>query len=192
MSEWQPRPPEAREVRACLRRDRERLLAWRAEQALGGAGLAFDPSYQAVWLHRWSGFLFARGRRLPARLLWQINLFLTGADISPLSRFGAGLLLRCPLGVVLVGRAGADLTVGAQAVIGGGLSRRDIGAGPGLPVLGDGVELEVGAIVLGPVRIGSGARIGPRCVVAADLPAGAAVEPEPVTLEPLREARTGT
>jgi serine O-acetyltransferase len=184
--------PDAATVRACLRRDRERLLRWRERQGLDAGWLVFDPSYQAVWLHRWSAFMFSRGRRLTARFLWHLNVFLTGADISPLSRFGAGLLICYPSTVVLFCTAGEELTVGAQAVTGGGLSGRDIGAGPGLPVLGDDVDLGVGAMVLGPVRIGSRARIGARCTVVDDLPNAACVPPAAVAFQPMHIGSKGT
>lgn len=41
------------------------------------------------------------------------------------------------------------------------------------PILEDGVELGAGAVVLGKVRIGAGARIGANAVVMIDIPAGA-------------------
>ncbi len=56
--------------------------------------------------------------------------------------------------------------------------------GPGAPpVLGSGVELGAGAIVLGNVHLGDGARIGPNVVITRDVPAGAAVfAPRPRTI----------
>lgn len=55
----------------------------------------------------------------------------------------------------------------------------DIGGGPGLPVLGDGVVLEAGAIVLGSVRIGESARLGPRTITLKDVPLGVEVMLQP-------------
>ena len=43
------------------------------------------------------------------------------------------------------------------------------------PVIGNGVEFEVGAVVLGNVTIGDNARIGPNAVVTTDVPANHAV-----------------
>ncbi|MCA1971274.1 MAG: hypothetical protein LDL44_00400 [Caenispirillum sp.] len=163
-------------TRQLLRADRARLLALLGEPEDRRQWLALHPSWQAVWLYRWSHYQFVHGRRLLARLLWHVNLLLTGADISPLADFGPGLVIRCPLCVVLLGKAGANLTVHGHGGIGGGLSSEDIGAGPGLPVLGDDVTLQMRALILGPVRIGSGTCIGPGCVVTRDTLPGTVIE----------------
>lgn len=126
-------------------------------------------AFRAVKLYRWAQFHYGQGRRGLGRLIWQANLTLTGADISPISDFGPGLVVPCPLGVTLFGVAGNNLTVHGQAVLGGGVSRRDIGAGSGRPLLGNDVELGHGAMVLGPVLVGDCAKIGPGCVVMQDV-----------------------
>lgn len=169
-------PITAVQTRARLRVDRERLCALLQESGATTGFLWLYPSWQAVWLHRWSHFHFANGRRLLARALWHFNLLLTGADISPMGNFGPGLLIRCPLGMVMLGKSGANLTAHGHGGLGGGISLEDIGAGPGLPMLGDGVCLHFSAFVLGPVRIGDGAVIGPRCMVTRDVPAGGVLE----------------
>lgn len=126
-------------------------------------------AFRAVKLYRWAQFHYGQGRRGLGRLIWQANLTLTGADISPISDFGPGLVVPCPLGVTLFGVAGNNLTVHGQAVLGGGMSRRDIGAGPGRPLLGNDVVLGHGAMVLGPVLVGNSTEIGPGCVVMQDV-----------------------
>jgi serine O-acetyltransferase len=156
-----------------------------------GASLFFDPSYRAVFLHRWSHFFFRRGNRLMARFLWHFNLYATGADVSPLSDIGPGLVILEPLACILVGTAGRNLTIRAHASFGGGMSREDIGAGPGLPRLGDDVEMDFGSVVLGPVRIGNGAYIGPRCVVRADLAPGTNVAPAVARVRRIPEVPSG-
>lgn len=154
-----------------IRADRARLRAmFEGDPVRGQAVLWFDPSYRAVVLHRWSHYFFCRGKRLLARFLWHANLRLTGADISPISDLGGGLVIVEPLACILIGKAGSNLTVRGHAGFGGGMSRDDIGAGPGLPVLGNDVELDFGCVVLGPVRVGDGTYIGPRCVVRTSVP----------------------
>ena len=44
---------------------------------------------------------------------------------------------------------------------------------PGLPVVGDDVFIGAGAVIVGPVKIGDGARIAPNSLVIQDVPAGA-------------------
>lgn len=159
-----------------MREDRRRLREIAKGDPRLGAFLLFSPSYQAVWLHRWSHYFFYRGNRLLARLLWHINLGLTGADISPISNVEGGFVLLYPLCVILVGKAGRNLTVYGQVGIGGGISSADIGAGPGLPVLGNDVTLEFGSLVLGPINVGDNVRLGARCVITTGIPEGSVVE----------------
>jgi serine O-acetyltransferase len=170
-----------KETRARLRQDRQRL---RAALEQGGAGqpafLAAYPSYLCVWLHRVSHWLARRGHGVLGRAFWHLNLLLTGADIHPDSDLGGGLHIPHPAGVSLYGDAGVNLTVMALAGIGGELRRgEDVGAGRGLPVLGDDVHLGAHAGVLGPVRIGSRVRLSPGCIVTRDVPDDAVVEQRP-------------
>ena len=131
-------------------------------------------------LHRYSHWLHEGGHPLLARLVWHLDLWLTGADISPASDLGEGLLIVHPFAVTISGNAGRNLTIEGWGGLGGALATNDIGAGPGLPVLGDDVRLDRSAMVLGPVRVGDGARIGPGCTVVRDVEAGAQVAaPEP-------------
>jgi serine O-acetyltransferase len=160
-----------------IRADRERLDAWCSARGDVGRASFHSPARLCVVLYRWSHHCFARGWRLPARALWHLNLWLTGADLSPMSVLGEGLLVVHPVSVTIVGNAGRGLTVEGLGGMGGGMSLEDVGAGPGLPQLGDDVWLARGAMVLGPVRIGSGVRIGPGCTVVRDVEAGAQVLP---------------
>jgi serine O-acetyltransferase len=139
--------------------------------------LAFHPSYQAVLLHRLSHYFFYRNCRLLARLLWHLNLVLTGADIAPISDIGPGLLLVHPISTQIFGRVGADCTFWGHGGVGGGRSNEDIGAGPGLPVVGNNVYIGPFAMVLGAIRIGDHCEIGPGCLVLRDLSPGDKVEP---------------
>jgi putative colanic acid biosynthesis acetyltransferase WcaB len=72
--------------------------------------------------------------------------------LNPGARLGAGCVLRA--GVCL------------------GVKRLADGSDSAAPVLGDRVDLGVGVLVIGPVTIGDGARVGAGAVVVRDLPAG--------------------
>jgi serine O-acetyltransferase len=170
-----------RETRQRLQADRERIVEmWRPESGVGARPLLMNPSYQCMLLHRLSAYLFQKGHRLAARLFWQLNLLLTGADIGPLCDLGGGMVIHFPASVALCCRMGRNCTMLGQGGVGGGVaSGVDIGAGPGLPVLGDDVLLEAGAYVLGPIRVGSRARIGHRCVVTRDVPTDGLVTSPP-------------
>lgn len=162
--------------------DRHRLLACYLERGIPVRGVLFSPSFVCVALYRFSRYLYVHGWGLAARAVWQINLLLTGADISPISELGEGLVIVHPVAVTVVGSAGCNLTVEGWGGMGGGLDMSDIGAGHGLPILGDDVQLAHGAMVLGPVRIGHGVRIAPGCTVVRDLPDECEVLPQPIRI----------
>ena len=165
------------ETRARLRRDRERLLEHFAAQPGGRPRLLWThPSWQCVVLQRCSYLAYSRGLRLLGRMFWHWNLLLTGADIAMVCEFGPGWVILVPCGTALVCIAGSDLTLHGQCGIGGGTLRSEnLGAGPGVPLIGNGVEIGWSAVILGPVRIGDGARIGALSLVTRDLPAGSIV-----------------
>jgi serine O-acetyltransferase len=131
----------------------------------------FHPSYQCVLLHRLSYHFYARRRRMLARVFWHLNLLLTGCDIAPLSNVGGGLVIHFPLAIGLIGTVGRNCTIEGHGGIGGGTRRHeDIGAGPGLPVVGDDVVLGWGALIMGPIRVGHRVAIGHGAVVTTDVP----------------------
>jgi serine O-acetyltransferase len=164
------------EVRERLRRDRDRLRALYAEHGLQPPKiLVLHPSYMCVWLHRWSAYHFQHGRRLRARALWHLNLLITGADLSVISDIGPGLVIVHPISTQVFGRIGANCTIWGYGGIGGGVSVEDIGAGPGLPIVGDGVTFGARSMALGPVRIGDHCVLEPGAIATRDVPAGSTV-----------------
>ncbi len=185
------RPDEItwRETRERLRQDRERLSRLLDHQAATRPlFLTLYPPYTCCLLHRVSHYWYRRDHRLLARFFWHLNLLLTGADIGPLSDIGGGLVVLHPVAVTISARAGRNLTMAAHTGAGTGTSGRDVGAGPGLPVLGDDVEIAPHAGVLGPVRIGDRVRIGPGCVVMKDVPDDTVLSQAPVEIRSRRSS----
>jgi len=88
---------------------------------------------------------------------------------------GLGVLLhpRC--------RIGRNVTIAPHVIIGGRSGR------PELPVIEDGCYIGVGAMVLGPVRVGAGAVVGASAVVLHDVAPGAVVAGIPA--RPIRSRR---
>lgn len=113
-----------------------------------------DPAWWVVLLYRLSALAGHRGHSKLARLLMQVNAMATGADIHPAADLGPGLLIPSPCGVSLSCKAGANLTVMALSGAGGSLDGADIGAGPGLPVLGNGVIIGPFSGIQTAIRIG--------------------------------------
>lgn len=160
-----------KETRQLLTEDRQKLREYiAAEGNVGGHWLWLNPSYQSVFLFRLSHYFFANEHRLLARFFWHLNVIITGADVSPISQIKGGLVIVEPLCTILLGKIGKNFLVQGNGGTGGGMTREDIGAGLGLPILGDDVKLRLGAFVLGAVRVGDRVDVGPRCLVQRDVP----------------------
>ncbi len=163
---------------ARLRADRKRL----AEILDDGEGnpppfLSLHPSFLCVFLYRISHHFHRAGHKYIARLFWHCNTLLTGADISPPADLGEGLVILNPPGTSIMAQVGRNCTMMPLSGLGSELGRReDIGAGPGLAVVGDDVLIEPCAGALGPIHIGNRVRIGALTVVVKDLPDDAVVE----------------
>lgn len=140
------------------------------------------PAYACVWLYRVSHYFHERRRARLARFIWNLNVLVTGADLSVSADVGGGLVIPHPAGVSISGTAGRNLTVMALAGIGGEVTGSADGPEPGLPALGDDVSLAHRAGIRGPVRIGDGVRISAGCIVTTDVEAGVTIGVPPLRI----------
>ncbi len=99
--------------------------------------------------------------------------WLLGVELPPETRIGPGLVIKHPQAIVVNGQTsiGARCMLRASTTLGNVIGRD--GVETASPVIGDDVELGVGVIIVGPVTVGAGARIGAGSVVVKDVPAGA-------------------
>ncbi|GAP35870.1 hypothetical protein ABXN37_11990 [Piscinibacter sakaiensis] len=165
-------------TRALLREDFARHLGQMESDTGSWLKRAFWfllPCFLGIVLYRVSHWLYVRGWRQSARLVFLVKLYLTRMEITPQTVIGPGLRIGHATGVTLDGHLGARCTVLGLCNTGGGFGERDVGAGPGLPSIGDDVTIGYGAMVLGGIRIGDGARIGPGAIVTTDIEPGALV-----------------
>lgn len=165
-------------TRQLIASDTRRLFA-----ANGGGSLPqrifwlLMPTFQALFWYRLSRYCYLRGWRNGARLLFLFNLYRTRIEIPPTTHIGEACMIAHASGVVLYGSIGARATIYGDAKIGGGIDNSiNIGGGPGFPVIGDDVTLGYRASVLGPFRVGDGARLGPFALALFDVPAGAKLQ----------------
>ncbi len=143
----------------------------------------FMPSLQAIFIYRLSRYVYLKGWKKTARLLYTANLVIWGADISYATQIGRALYMPHTVGVSIFGVLGDRCTCYAQVGIGGGSGdERDIGAGNGLPVIGDNVLIGARAMVIGPIRIGEGSMIGANAVVTFDVPPSSTVVSKSATI----------
>ena len=106
-------------------------------------------------------------------ILTQVSRFLTAIDIHPGARIGANFFI--DHGFVVIGETaeiGDNVTI-YQCVTLGGTDPANGIAGKRHPTLMDGVIIGSGAQVLGPIIVGTRARVGANAVVTRDVPEGA-------------------
>lgn len=131
------------------------------------------PGLHALWAHRIAHFLWRHNLRLPARFLSHISRFLTGIEIHPGAEIGRRCFIDHGSGVVIgeTTEIGDDVLIYQGVVLGGTTLEKK----KRHPTLGNGVEMGAGAIALGPITIGDGARIGSSSVVIKSVPPGVTV-----------------
>ena len=114
---------------------------------------------------------------------------LYGIDISYEADIAPGVTIRHGAGVVIGNRVkiGRDVVIFHGVTLGNRLSgskeRPD-----GMPTIEDGVMIGVGAVLLGPITVGAGSRIGANTVVTKDVPPGALVTGPPSVITPAAPA----
>jgi len=130
-------------------------------------------------IFRLAHFLHRLRVPLLPRLLYVLNRVLFAIALPPSVTVGRNVLFGYSgLGIVVHARCviGDNVKISQNVTLGG---RSGHGA---VPVIEDEAEIGAGACVLGPVRIGRGARIGANAVVLHDVPPGAVAVGVPATL----------
>ena len=131
------------------------------------------PGLHAIWFHRVAHFLWQHKLRLLARILSQTNRFLTGIEIHPGAKIGRRFFIDHGAGVVIgeTAEIGDDVLMYQGVVLGGTTSEKK----KRHPTVGNNVVMGAGAVALGPITIGDGARIGSGSVVIKSVPPGVTV-----------------
>lgn len=140
------------------------------------------PGVHAVWAYRLAHMLFKKNLKLLARIVSSIARSYTGVDIHPGARLGRRLFIDHANGVVIgeTTKIGTDCVLFHQVTLGG----VSMSKGKRHPTLGDRVMVGAGAKVLGPIHVGSDARIAANAVVVHDVPAGCSAIGVPARVSP--------
>lgn len=154
-----------RNVTAAMERDpaaRSRLEVW----------LCY-PGVHALVLHGVAHRLWRAGFPLTARLVSHASRLLTGIEIHPGARIGAGVFIDHGMGVVIgeTAEVGEDVTLYQGVTLGGTSLKRE----KRHPTLKRDVVVGAGAAVLGAITVGAGTRIGAGSVVVGDVPPNSVV-----------------
>jgi serine O-acetyltransferase len=162
------------------------LLAQLREDLSTAHGDVLAPGFHAVALHRFGAWARSRtGLARPILLLgykfgYLIVRNVYGIEIPRTVRIGRRVKIAHQSGIVIH----PDSTIGDDCVIRQNVS---IGAAAGdvarfhsqAPQLGRGVSVGAGAVIIGGVRIGDGAVLGPNVTVLSNVPANARVMAAP-------------
>lgn len=138
------------------------------------------PGVHAMLFHRLAHRLWQMHLYWLARFISHISRFLTGIEIHPGATIGRRFFIDHGMGVVIGETAiiEDDVTIYHGVTLGGTSWNK----GRRHPTLHNGVVVGAGAKVLGPIKIGAGARVGSDAVVVKDVPAGATAVGNPARI----------
>jgi serine O-acetyltransferase len=129
------------------------------------------PGVHALLMHRLSHWLWNHKWYWLARFNSHVGRWLTGIEIHPGATIGRRMFIDHGMGVVIGETAivGDDCTLYHGVTLGGTSWNK----GKRHPTLENNVVIGAGAKVLGPITIGTGAKIGSNAVVVKDVPVNA-------------------
>lgn len=127
------------------------------------------PGLHALWMHRIAHSLWKRKLRFIARLISQISRSMTNIEIHPGATIGKKFFMDHGAGIV-IGETSEikDNVLMYQGVVLGGTSLQKKKRHP---TIENDVIIGAGAILLGPITVGEGGKIGAGSVVIKDVPA---------------------
>ena len=164
----------ARTVKAAKNEIRNDIAAVKQRDPAAKNGVEILLLYSgvhAIFAYRVSHKLYLGKHYFSARLVSQLAKFFTGIEIHPGATIGKGLFIDHGTGVVIgeTAEIGDNCTLYQGVTIGG--TGKDTGKRH--PTLGDNVMVGSGAKVLGPFKVGDGAKIASNAVVLEEVPSGA-------------------
>lgn len=153
---------------------RETIAAYMARDPAARSALEvyfLYPGLKATRSHRRAHWFYERNMKFIARLISQASRWRTGIEIHPGAKIGKRLVIDHGMGIVI----GETAEVGDDCLIYHGVTLGGTGKDQGKrhPTIGNNVLLSTGAKVLGPFKVGDGARIAANAVVLAEVPENA-------------------
>ena len=147
------------------------------------------PGFHAIMWHRLNHKLWNNNFTVLARWLSQMARLLTGIEIHPGAQIGKRLFIDHGMGVVI----GETATIGDDVTIYHGVTLGGTSSKPGVrhPQIGNNVIIGSGAQLLGPIKIGDGARIGSNAVVVKDVEPSSTMVGVPARAAKAKRAKKG-
>ena len=129
------------------------------------------PGVHAIIFHRIAHFFYKHKLLFLARLVSQIGRHCTGIEIHPGATIGRRFVIDHGMGIVI----GETAEIGDDVLLYHGVTLGGTGKDQGKrhPTIGNNVLIGCGAKVLGPFKVGDGARIAANSVVLSEVPENA-------------------
>ena len=129
------------------------------------------PGVHATLYHQAAHFCYCHKMKFLARTISQWSRFWTGIEIHTGAKIGRRLVIDHGMGIVF----GETAEVGDDCLIYHGVTLGGTGKDQGKrhPTIGNNVLLSTGSKVLGPFKVGDGARIAANAVVLKEIPENA-------------------
>lgn len=129
------------------------------------------PGVHALIYHRVAHWLYQHKLKFLARLISQWSRFWTGIEIHPGAQIGRRFVIDHGMGIVI----GETSEIGDDVLLYQGVTLGGTGKDKGKrhPTICDNVMVGSGAKILGPFRVGEGARIASNAVVLSEVPENA-------------------
>jgi len=142
--------------------------------------LLMYPSIHVMVFYYISRFLWLRNIKSLSRLIMQFARFLTGIEIHPGAKIGDGFFMDHAMGIVIgeTSEIGDNVTIYHGVTLGGIMPAFNSDEQRGTkrhPTIEEGVIIGSGAQILGPITIGSNARVGANSVVLKSIPSDVSV-----------------
>ena len=153
---------------------KETLAAYQARDPAARSKLEvllLYPGVHATMYHQAAHFCYCHNLKFLARTISQWSRFWTGIEIHPGAKIGRRLVIDHGMGIVI----GETAEIGDDCLLYRGVTLGGTGKDQGKrhPTIGNNVLVSTGAKVLGPFKVGDGARIAANAVVLKEIPENA-------------------
>ena len=150
---------------------KETLAAYQARDPAARSKLEvllLYPGVHATMYHQAAHFCYCHNMKFLARTISQWSRFWTGIEIHPGAKIGRRLVIDHGMGIVI----GETAEVGDDCLLYHGVTLGGTGKDQGKrhPTIGNNVLIGCGAKILGPFKVGDGARIAANSVVLSEVP----------------------
>ncbi|MBI2958014.1 MAG: serine O-acetyltransferase [Chloroflexi bacterium] len=131
------------------------------------------PGLHAMWAYRIAHFLWRHKLHFWARMISESARWFTGIEIHPGAVIGRRFFIDHGMGVVIgeTSEIGDDVLMYQGVVLGGTTLEK----AKRHPTIGNNVVIGSAAVLLGPIVVGEGARVGANSVVVKSVPPGVTV-----------------